>query len=119
MKKINLLPSSKNVDVSCEFISTIFDGAGDTIKSKSLHTFAVYYTGFTGVLKIEGDLSVQPSTTDSDWFDLTPELMYDPNITINNETGVQGYVIRSNVNWLRVTFPNTVTGTVDKIMMRN
>lgn len=76
----------------------------DTIKSKSLHTFAVYYTGFTGVLKIEGDLSVQPSTTDSDWFDLTPELMYDPNITINNETGVQGYVIRSNVNWLRVTF---------------
>ena len=115
----NSQETSTFFDDGSKFISTIFDGAGDTIKSKSLHTFAVYYTGFTGVLKIEGDLSVQPSTADSDWFDLTPELMYDPSITINNETGVQGYVVLSNVNWLRVTFPNTVTGTVDKIMMRN
>ena len=45
--------------------------------------------------------------------------MYDPNITINNETGVQGYVIQANVNWLRVTYPNTATGTIDKILVRN
>ena len=100
-------------------ISTIFDGAGDTIKSKSIHTFAVYYTGFTGVLKIEGDLSEVASSADTDWFDLTPRLMYDPNITINNETGVQGYVIQANVNWLRVSYLNTATGTVDKILVRN
>jgi len=100
-------------------ISTVFDGAGNTIKSKSLHTVALYFTGFTGVIKIEGDLSESPSSSDNDWFDLTPELMYDPDITINNETGVQGYVIQANVNWMRVTFPNTATGTVDKILVRN
>ena len=101
------------------FVSSVFDGAGDTIKSKSLHTFAVYYTGFTGVLKIQGDLSEQASSSDNDWFDLTPALMYDPSITINNETGVQGYVIQANVNWLRITYPNTASGTVDKILLRN
>ena len=106
-------------DDGTRMISTVFDGAGDTIKSKSIHTFAVYYTGFTGILKIEGDLSEQASSSDADWFDLTPRLMYDPNITINNETGVQGYVIQANVNWLRVTYPNTATGTVDKILVRN
>ena len=102
-----------------KYVSSVFDGAGDTIKSKSIHTFAIYYTGFTGVLKIEGDLSEQASASDNDWFDLTPRLMYDPNITINNETGVQGYVIQANVNWLRVSWPNTATGTVSKILMRN
>ena len=102
-----------------KYVSSVFDGAGDTIKSKSIHTFAVYYTGFTGVVKIEGDLSEQASASDNDWFDLTPRLMYDPNITINNETGVQGYVIQANVNWLRVSWPNTATGTVSKILMRN
>ena len=101
------------------FKSTIFDGAGDTIKSKSMHTFAVYYTGFTGVIKIEGDLSEMASSSDDDWFDLTPRLMYDPSITINNETGVQGYVIQANVNWLRVSYANTSTGSVSKILMRN
>ena len=106
-------------DDGTKLISTVFDGAGNTIKSKSLHTFALYYNGFTGVIKIEGDLSVQPSTSDSDWFDLTPRLMYDPDITINNETGVQGYVIQANVNWMRVSWLNTSTGTVDKILMRN
>jgi hypothetical protein len=45
--------------------------------------------------------------------------MYDPSITLNNETGVQGYVIQANVNWIRVTYPNTATGTVSKILVRN
>ena len=44
-----------------------------------------------------------PVQQTDDWFDLTPRLMYDPDITINNETGVQGYVIQANVNWMRVT----------------
>ena len=102
-----------------KYISSVFDGAGDTIKSKSIHTFAVYYTGFTGVIKIQGDLSAVASSSDNDWFDLTPRLMYDPSITLNNETGVQGYVIQANVNWIRLTYPSTASGTVDKILVRN
>ncbi len=101
-----------------KLISTVFDGSGNTIKSKSIHTIALYYTGYSGQVRIEGDLSVQPSSADSDWFDLTPELMYDPNITVNNETGVQGYVIQANVNWIRVTHIGTA-GTLDKVLLRN
>jgi len=99
-------------------ISTVFDGAGNTIKSKSLHTIAIYYEGFTGNITVQGDLSIQPSSSDSDWFDLTPRLLYDSNITVSNETGVQAYVIQANVNWLRVVY-TTATGTISNIMVRN
>ena len=100
------------------YISSVFDGAGNTVKSKSIHTFAIYYEGFTGDVHIQGDLSVQPSSSDNDWFDMTPKLMYDPNITINNETGVIGYVVQANVNWIRVTF-NKTAGSITKILLRN
>jgi hypothetical protein len=100
------------------YTSSILDGAGDTIKSKSLHTFAIYYEGFTGEINIQGDLSVQPSSSDNDWFDMTPKLLYDPNIVVNNETGVQGYVIQANVNWIRITFTKTA-GEIAKVVLRN
>jgi phage terminase large subunit-like protein len=107
-------------DDGTKWCSAVFDGSGSTIKSKSIHTIALYFTGFTGVIKIEGDLSPSSSPSDdSVWFDLTPRLMYDSSITISSETGVQGYVVQANVNWLRVSWPNTATGTIDKILVRN
>lgn len=101
-----------------KYVTTTFDGSGNTIKSKSLHTFALYFDGFTGDVAIQGDLSVQPSTNDTDWFDLTPDLMYDPNIRINNETGVIGYVVQANVNWIRISFTKTA-GELTKVLLRN
>ena len=101
-----------------KYVTTVFDGSANTIKSRSLHTVAIYYDGFTGVVNIQGDLSVQPSTNDDDWFDLTPNLLYDPNIIVNNETGVQGYVVRANVNWIRITY-TTTGGSISKILLRN
>ena len=44
--------------------------------------------------------------------------MYDPNIRINNETGVQGYVVQANVTWIRVTHTGT-SGTIKKVLLRN
>lgn len=101
-----------------KYVTTVFDGSGNTIKSRSLHTFALYFNGFTGDVSIQGDLSVQPSTNDNDWFDLTPDLMYDPNIRINNETGVQGYVVQANVNWIRISYTKT-SGELTKVLLRN
>lgn len=101
-----------------KFVTTTFDGSGNTIKSKSMHTFAVYYNNFTGNVKIQGDLSVHPSTNDNDWFDLSPDLLYTPSITVNNETGVIGYVVKANVNWIRLTYTAT-SGTIDKVLLRN
>lgn len=104
-------------DDGTKMISTIFDGSADTIKSRSLHTIAIYYNGFTGTVKIQGDLSEQHSTADNDWFDLSPDLVYDNDIVVNNETGIQAYVVQANVNWLRVVY--TGTGTIEKIQVRN
>lgn len=101
-----------------KYVTTVFDGSGNTIKSRSLHTFALYFDGFTGDVNIQGDLSVQPSTNDNDWFDLTPDLVYDPNIRVNNETGVIGYVVQANVNWIRVTYKATA-GKISKVLLRN
>lgn len=100
------------------YVTTVFDGSGNTIKSKSLHTFALYFDGFTGDVAIQGDLSVQPSTNDNDWFDLTPDLMYDPGIRINNETGVIGYVVQANVNWIRISYTKSA-GELTKVLLRN
>ena len=100
------------------YTSSVFDGSGNTVKSRSIHTFALYFENFTGVVHIQGDLSVQPSSSDSDWFDLTPRLMYDKDITINNETGVLGYVIQANVNWIRIQFTKT-SGELTKVLLRN
>ena len=100
------------------YVTTTFDGSGNTIKSRSLHTFALYFDGFTGDVAIQGDLSIQPSSNDNDWFDLTPDLMYDSNIRINNETGVQGYVVQANVNWIRISYTKT-SGEIKKVLLRN
>jgi hypothetical protein len=100
------------------YVTTTFDGSGNTIKSRSLHTFALYFDGFTGDVAIQGDLSVQPSSNDNDWFDLTPDLMYDSNIRINNETGVQGYVVQANVNWIRISYTKSA-GEIKKVLLRN
>lgn len=100
------------------YTTTSFDGSGNTVKSKSLHTLALYYSGFTGTVTIQGDLSVQASANDNDWFDLTPSLFYDSNLVINNETGIQGYVVNANVNWIRVRYTAT-SGSITKVLLRN
>jgi phage terminase large subunit-like protein len=100
------------------FTTTTFDGSGNTIKSKSLHTIALYFDGMTGTVNVQGDLSVQPSLNDTDWFDLTPNLFYDKNIIVNNETGVQAYMVNANVNWIRISYTAT-SGSITKVMLRN
>ena len=72
----------------------------ETSKSKSVHTIAMYFDNFTGTVEIQDDLSDQPSSSHSDGL-LSPELFSNPTITINNETGVQAFVLKANVNWIR------------------
>jgi len=76
------------------------------------------YDNAKGTIEVVDDLSVQPSTNDEDWFDMTPDLMYDSDIRINNETGVIGYVVRANVNWIRITYTKTA-GEISKVLLRN
>ena len=100
------------------FISTAFNGSGETSKSKSVHTIAMYFDNFSGTVEIQGDLSEQPSSSQSDWFLISPELFSNPTITVNNETGVQAFVLKSNVNWIRVRYTAT-SGSIKKVLLRN
>jgi phage terminase large subunit-like protein len=113
-------PTTKTVNGEevTTFTTTTFDGSGNTIKSKSLHTIALYFDGMTGIVNVQGDLSIQPSMNDTDWFDLTPNLFYDKNIIVNNETGVQAYMVNANVNWIRISYTAT-SGSISKVMLRN
>ncbi len=113
-------PSSfdENGETIIKYTTTTFDGSGNTVKSKSLHTIALYFDDMTGTVNIQGDLSVQPSLNDNDWFDLTPQLFYDNNIIVNNETGVQAYMVNANVNWIRIRYTAT-SGSITKVMLRN
>jgi phage terminase large subunit-like protein len=108
----------ENGETIVKYTTTTFDGSGNTVKSKSLHTIALYFDGMTGTVNIQGDLSVQPSLNDNDWFDLTPQLFYDNDITVNNETGVQAYMVNANVNWIRIRYTAT-SGSITKVMIRN
>tara|TARA_B100000035_G_scaffold303876_1_gene302933 strand:- start:2221 stop:3021 length:801 start_codon:yes stop_codon:yes gene_type:complete len=100
------------------FISTAFNGSASTSKSKSIHTLAIYYDGFTGTVEVQGDLSEQPSSSHDDWFLISPKLFSNPTITVNNESGVQALVLESNVNWIRIRYQATA-GTIKKVLLRN
>ena len=77
----------------------------------------MYFDNFTGSVEIQGDLSEQPSNTHDDWFLMSPELFSNTTITINNETGVQAFVLKANVNWIRVRYTAT-TGSIKKVLLR-
>tara|TARA_B100001094_G_scaffold253149_1_gene251458 strand:- start:26848 stop:27645 length:798 start_codon:yes stop_codon:yes gene_type:complete len=100
------------------FMSTAFDGSSSTSKSKSIHTVALYFDNFSGTVNLQGDLSEQPSSQHSDWFNINPKLFSNPDITVNNETGVQAFVLEANVNWIRVRYTAT-NGSIKKVLLRN
>jgi hypothetical protein len=79
-------------------------------ENKALHTAQVYFTNFTGSLKIEGTMSDNSSELDTDWFTIT----------------TQNYTSQSNnvyINWngvySHIRFSRTTTsGTLDKVLYR-
>lgn len=101
-----------------KYVSSIFDGATDTILSKSSHTFALYFSDFTGTFAIQGCMEVQPSITDHDWFNIRPINEETSEIIRTDANGPEMFVVQSNVRWLRVIHYPT-SGTISRILLRN
>ena len=81
--------------------------------NSALHTIAVYSTGFTGRVKIQGTM-VTTSALDSDYFTIANlDITSNDTVTHLNFNGVYQYV--------RFSYGNTGdnTGTVDKILYRH
>jgi len=79
-------------------------------ENAALHTCQVYFTNFTGTLKIEGSMAAISELDGDEWFDITTKTYTDQadNVYINF-TGVYSHV----------RFSRTITsGTIDKILYR-
>lgn len=79
-------------------------------ENKALHTAQVYFTNFTGTLKIEGSMAAISELDTDEWFD----------ITTKTYTGQSDNVyINWNGVYSHIRFSKTVTsGTLDKILYR-
>ena len=86
--------------------------------NKALHTIAVYTTGFSGSLRIQGTMDLNP--TDSSYFTITADGQSSP-LTFSNSTGVTYYNFIGVYQNIRFSWGNDSgnTGTIDKILYRH
>ncbi len=94
------------------YTSGIIDAHPQTSTPQSLHTFQLYCTNYSGVVKIQG--SIDEGATPKTWVDLETLDLSTSTLEYRNITG--------KYNWFRVKHtPNkliTNPGTVDKILYR-
>jgi len=87
--------------------------------NKALHSIAVYTTGFTGTVKVQGTMVSNPSAP-TDWFDITMEGAGAPANIFSSSTDVTAYNFYGVYHNVRFTWGNDAgnTGIVDKILYR-
>jgi hypothetical protein len=94
------------------YVSSIIDAQPQTSTAQSFHTFQLYLTNYSGVVKIQG--SIDEGATPKTWVDLETLTLSTSTLEYTNITG--------KYNWFRVKHtPNkliTNHGTVDKILYR-
>ena len=95
--------------------SSIIAGPSYYNKPNGLITLGVYCTNYTGDFYMQGTTASSPS--DGDWFDLDLTPFYDYH-EFNAFTGIEPFSIQSNLSYLRAKVDNTLSGTVDKIVIR-
>ena len=101
--------------------STALPGSASTGYPNGLQTFTFATTAYTGHVVVQASLLSQPSTTASDWFDVSAQ-------DFSNVTGVTAVNVTGNFLWVRVVYPVTgstlisnltpqiVSGTINSIL---
>lgn len=84
-------------------------------RNSGMLTMGAYATAFTGRLFLQGTTSDSPST--NDWFDLELGVI-DSFYPFINFTGIEPFVIVSNIKFLRVKIEKSGIGSVDKVAFR-
>jgi hypothetical protein len=79
-------------------------------QNAALHTAQVYFTNFTGSLKIEGSMAAISELDTDEWFEIT---------TKNYTSQADNVYINWNGVYSHIRFSRTITsGTIDKILYR-
>jgi hypothetical protein len=91
-----------------------FKGDGYYSSNDGLHTVAYYLSGFVGIIKIQGTLASNPSS--SDWFDISGTTVGNGSTVISENT-FKNFV--GNFVWIRVIVTNFSAGTVNKVLYNN
>lgn len=83
----------------------------ETSPKAGVHTFAIYLTGFTGTVTVQGHMQDSSSVADGDYIDIQTE-------TYTAQSGVYYANFTGLFKGIRFKVTNTV-GTVDKILYKN
>jgi len=100
------------------YYSNSISGSSERNLTARNHTVAMYTTGFTGNVFVEGNLDDQASTDDNDWFPLDVKGQGINGISFTSHTGVDPFFFEASVKWIRIKY-NTTAGTLDKVLLRN
>lgn len=105
-------------DAANIFVSSAMYGNQDNLTSGN-HTIAMYLTGFSGNVYIQGSALESTPSADTDWYDINVQGdIGDPAIPYASFTGIDPFNFTVNTNWIRVKYYPTA-GTLDKFQLRN
>lgn len=109
-QQIDNFITNGDFDYSSQILGPAYYG-----KPNGLITVGVYATDYTGDFYLQGTTS--PAPANDDWFDI--ELGFQTYFyRFNSFTGIEPFSFTSNLKFLRAKVDNTLTGSVDKIVVR-
>ena len=100
------------------YYSQAMRGSSERNLTARNHTIAIYTTGFTGNVFVEGNLDDQASTNNNHWFALDVQGQGSNGIRFTSHTDVDPFFFESSVKWIRIKYEVTA-GSVDKVLLRN
>lgn len=110
--------NTDNGDAANTFVSSAMFGNQDNLTTGN-HTIAMYLTGFSGNIHIQGSALETTPSSDTDWYDINVQGdVGDPAIPYTTFTGIDPFNFTVNTNWVRLKYYPTA-GTVDQIQLRN
>jgi hypothetical protein len=96
------------------YVSSAMKGNVDRNFNHSLHSLAIYPSGYTGNIVIQGScLENAPNSDDAstDWFDIS-------NVSLTSSSVLTHRTFKVNANWIRIKHTPTA-GSISKVLIRN
>lgn len=100
------------------YYSNAMRGSSERNLTARNHTIAIYTTGFTGNVWVEGNLDDQASTNSNHWFSLDVKGQGTSAIQFTSHTDVDPFFFETSVKWIRIKYEVTA-GSLDKVLLRN
>lgn len=94
-----------------KYYSGAYMGAASVMNYSGQHSLAISFSDFTGSFTVQGSLQAQPSSTDTQWFEVKKETYVD-------ETGLVHFPFEGNLLWVRFVVVK-VDGDIELIQYRN